>query len=254
MSKYLVVIRCGDNSLHKNWVNDNSKFDVILSYFGDNIPYRLDNIKYVHHFKGSKWEGLYDLFHNHQELWKDYDYVWLPDDDLDSTAENINSFLELVEKYQFDLCQPALTTDSYFSYKDLLQNNDLIYRETNFVEVMAPCFSKRIFLKAYQTFNENKSGWGLDFYWPILFKKENIKIGIIDSAPIHHTRPVGIAGHGSNDKNLSPLKELHQLLEKYSLKMPEFITSSILTKKGKVINKGSLRYFLRTLTKKDKIR
>lgn len=120
MSKFLAVIRCGDNSLHKNWVNDNAQFDVILSYFGENIPYSLDNIKYVHHFKGSKWEGLYDLFHNHPELWADYDYIWLPDDDLDSTVENINLFFELMQKYRFDLCQPALTNNSYYSYKDLL--------------------------------------------------------------------------------------------------------------------------------------
>ncbi|WP_163785595.1 DUF707 domain-containing protein, partial [Proteus mirabilis] len=85
---------------------------------------------YVHHFKGSKWEGLYDLFHNHPELWADYDYIWLPDDDLDSTVENINLFFELMQKYQFDLCQPALTNNSYYSYKDLLQEPDLIYRET----------------------------------------------------------------------------------------------------------------------------
>ena len=223
MSKFLAVIRCGDNSLHKNWVNDNAQFDVILSYFGENIPYSLDNIKYVHHFKGSKWEGLYDLFHNHPELWADYDYIWLPDDDLDSTVENINLFFELMQKYQFDLCQPALTNNSYYSYKDLLQ-----------------------------TFNENKSGWGLDFYWPILFKEENIKVGVIDSTPIHHTRPVGIAGHGSSDKTLSPLNELHQLLDKYSLEIPTFVATSLLTQKGKMIQKGSFSYSLREFMKKRK--
>lgn len=252
MSKFLAVIRCGDNSLHKNWVNDNAQFDVILSYFGEDIPYSLDNIKYVHHFKGSKWEGLYDLFYSHPELWADYDYIWLPDDDLDSTVENINLFFELMQKYQFDLCQPALTNNSYYSYKDLLQEPDLIYRETNFVEVMAPCFSKKIISKAYQTFNENKSGWGLDFYWPILFKEENIKVGVIDSTPIHHTRPVGIAGHGSSDKTLSPLNELHQLLDKYSLEIPTFVATSLLTQKGKMIQKGSFSYSLRKFIKKRK--
>lgn len=51
----LVVLRCGDKSLHPNWVNVNANFDVVLSYFGDNITYDLIHIKYVHHFKGLKW-------------------------------------------------------------------------------------------------------------------------------------------------------------------------------------------------------
>lgn len=36
--KNLVVLRCGDTSLHQEWVNEKSQFDVVLSYYGDNNP------------------------------------------------------------------------------------------------------------------------------------------------------------------------------------------------------------------------
>lgn len=73
--KVLVVLRCGDKSLHPNWVTKESNFDVVLSYFGDSIQYDLSHIKYVHYFKGSKWEGLYDFFKNNHSIWKYYDYI-----------------------------------------------------------------------------------------------------------------------------------------------------------------------------------
>lgn len=213
----LVVVRCGDQSLHPQWVHENSNFDTILSYYGEELPYDLMCIKNVHFYKGSKWEGLYDFFLNYQEIWKVYDYIWLPDDDLNTTTENINNFFELIHQYDFSLSQPALTHNSYFSHAMLLQIKGLIFRETNFVEVMAPCFSKDAFLKCWTTFNENKSGWGLDLLWPKILKKQ--KIGVIDATPIFHTRPVGIAGHGTGNRDNTPQVEYIALTEKYKLNL-----------------------------------
>ncbi len=163
--RILVVLRCGDQSLHPNWVNEHSNFDVVLSYFGDNLKYDLSHIKHVHYFKGSKWEGLYDFFKNHKQMWESYDYIWLPDDDLDTSSSNLNNFFSLVNQYKFDLSQPALTKNSYYSFPFLLQVSNFTYRKTNYVEVMAPCFSQEAFQKCWGTFSENKSGWGMDVLW-----------------------------------------------------------------------------------------
>lgn len=213
--KVLAVIRCGDKSLHPNWVNQNSNFDVVLSYFGDSIKYNLSHIKHVHYFKGSKWEGLYNFFEKNTSLWKKYDYIWLPDDDLDTNTTTLNQYFLLNHKYKFSLSQPALTTNSYYSHPMLLQVSNFIYRNTNFVEVMAPCFSKDAFEKCWETFAENKSGWGLDSLWPKILQGENI--GVIDQYPIHHTRPVGIAGNGTGDSSVSPLAEAKLVFKKYNI-------------------------------------
>ena len=210
-------MRCGDNSLHPEWISENAKYDVVLSYFGDDIQYDLSQIKFVHHYKGSKWQGLFHFFKNHEDLWKDYDYIWLPDDDLSTDAQNINKFFEIMMGENFALAQPALTHNSYYSHALLLQVKGLIYRETNFVEIMAPCFSQKAFQECWQTFSENKSGWGLDVLWPTLLV--NSKMGIIDQTPIFHTRPVGVAGHGMGTEAGTPMHELQELLKKYKLDM-----------------------------------
>ena len=236
--KVLVVLRCGDKSLHPNWVNQHSNFDVILSYFGDSIKYDLSHIKHVHYFKGSKWEGLFDFFKKNISLWKGYDYIWLPDDDLDTNATNLNEYFLINHKYKFALSQPALTTNSYFTHPMLLQVSSFIYRNTNFVEVMAPCFSKDAFQKCWETFSENKSGWGLDTLWPEILKGENI--GVIDQYPIHHTRPVGIAGNGTGDSNISPIEEVKLVFKKYKLSLLNGCFSGLTTKNVFINNKVKL--------------
>ncbi|WHP07361.1 MULTISPECIES: DUF707 domain-containing protein [Acinetobacter] len=237
--KTLVVVRCGDNSLHPEWVNESSNFDVVLSYFGNDIQYNLDHIKFVHNFKGSKWQGLYDFFLNYPDLWQEYDYIWLPDDDLSTTAENLNIFFDLCHQYQFILAQPALTKNSYFTFGLLLQVSNFIYRETNFVEVMAPCFSKEAFKKVWQTFSENKSGWGLDALWPVMLEN-NGKIGIIDAAPVFHTRPVGVAGHGLGSNQESPYLEKNNLLKKYKIVIKNGCFSGLLENNQYIQNKKQL--------------
>ncbi len=236
--KVLVVLRCGDKSLHPNWVTKESNFDVVLSYFGDSIQYDLSHIEYVHYFKGSKWEGLYDFFKNNYSIWKDYDYIWLPDDDLDTTAKNLNEYFLVNHKYKFALSQPALTVNSYFSHPILLKVSNFIYRNTNFVEVMAPCFSKDAFEKCWKTFSENKSGWGLDALWPKILKGMNI--GVIDLYPIHHTRPVGIAGNGTGDKSISPHQEAKALMKKYNISMYNGCLSGLNKNQKNVNNKIKL--------------
>jgi hypothetical protein len=76
-----------------------------------------------------------------------------------------------------------------------LQNTNFKYRETNFVEVMIPCFNQVAFLKILPTLSENISGWGLDHLWPKLLGN-TAKVGIIDEVSIFHTRPIGVAGSG----------------------------------------------------------
>ncbi|MPW43620.1 DUF707 domain-containing protein [Acinetobacter guerrae] len=225
--KNLIVVRCGDNSLHEKWISNEAHYDVALSYFGDHPKFDMDKVKFFHPYKGSKWEGLYHFFSS-TEFWKEYDAIWLPDDDIDTDVQTINDFFELFHYYKFDLAQPSLDERSYYSWSILLNNKSFKYRETNFVEVMIPCFNQKSFEFLYATFNENKSGWGLDNLWPKRLGN-SAKIGIIDEVKVFHTRPVGAAGNGvgkqdprkksffSKPKIVTPLDELNDVLKKYDL-------------------------------------
>lgn len=264
--KNLVVVRCGNSSLHEQWLGQDRNFDIVLSYYGDSCPYDLEQVKFLHPFKGSKWEGLADFFQNYPEIWRDYEFIWLPDDDIATNVNDINYFFKLAEQQQFMLCQPALTWDSYFSWPITLQNKSFQWRFVNFVEVMIPCFSINAFKKILPTFNENKSGWGLEFLWMRILAEENKsdnKVAVVDAVAMHHTRPVGSAGSGTgvskfSKKNkltkffnnsaqvLSPLEELRLLMKKYDLKEQATCMGGIL-KDGKQLNLQDKQDLLRVI-------
>ena len=252
----LVVIRCGDASLHPEYVNQNAEFDVVLSYFGNQLPYDLTHVQYVHYCKGSKWEGLNAFFQTNPSIWQAYDYIWLPDDDLSADVDTINQFLHIARQEQFDLAQPALTHNSYWSFLITRQVQGLLYRLTNFVEVMAPLFHRDAFAQCVETFAENKSGFGLDFLWRTLLK--NRKIGIIDQTPVFHTRPVGSAGNGmgaqTRGQALTPRDERKALFKKYGLFAKNKKCTEALTVSGeRVNNTNRLRALIAEGLPKDEV-
>ena len=156
------MIRCGDASLHPEYVNQHADFDVVLSYFGNDLPYdrRIFNTCITARDRNGK--GLNAFSGQSIPFGKPYDYIWLPDDDLSSDVANINQFLQIAAQEQFDLAQPGLTHNSYWSFLITRQVKGLRYRVGN-IEVMAPLFSRSAFAVCVDTFAENKSGFGLDF-------------------------------------------------------------------------------------------
>ena len=167
-----------------------------------------------HEFKGSKWEGLADFFSKFKNIYN-YEFVWLPDDDLFVNGETLNNFFSVVKKFNFTISQPALTTYSYFTWAITLQNSQYIARNTNFIEIMAPCFQVSQLPFFVKTFGENSSGFGYEYIWGLIAaKKKMLNFGIVDATPVYHTRPVGSLGHGGAKSN--PHQEEKLILEKYS--------------------------------------
>ena len=188
----LVILRAGDTSLHEQWLTGAGErnWDLIVNYFGDDAQrYRQDDVRRIDS-KGPKWPALHDLI---ADLGADvlrYEQVWLPDDDLRATKDGINTLFDIFEKHHLALAQPALTPDSHLGHLITLRNRSFILRFTNFVEIMAPCFSRDFLKEMLPTFNENLSGWGLDFLWPSRIA-DWTRIAIIDAVAVCHTRPVG---------------------------------------------------------------
>jgi hypothetical protein len=66
-----------------------------------------------------------------------------------------------------------------------------VFRDTSFVEVMAPYLSRWALSKALPTFTKSISTYGLDFVWPSLVEKR--AIGVVDAFQIRHRDPVDYA-------------------------------------------------------------
>ncbi|MFE9789835.1 DUF707 domain-containing protein [Nocardia salmonicida] len=189
----LVVLRAGDTSLHEQWLAGPPPrtWDLVISYFGaDRDRYRIDEVTRIDR-KGPKWPALHHVLTvDLVDVIDEYDYIWLPDDDLATDTATINELFECVARYRLSLAQPALTEDSFFSHEITLVDRRFELRHTNFVEIMAPCFSRDFLKRCLPTFAGTQTGWGLDFHWP-RFIDDSSSIAILDSVTVRHTRPVG---------------------------------------------------------------
>jgi hypothetical protein len=187
--RYLVIVRCGRNSLHRYWGHSaTANWDLLLCPFQE--------IEQPHPecpvIAGDKWPGLHD-FLSRNAGWRDYEYIWLPDDDILTDEATINRFFESCEAVDAQLAAPGLSGDSYYSYPMTMANRAFAWRRTTFVEGMVPCF-RRSFLETALpsfTFSRFGTGWGLCHLWGFMLGYHDIFI--LDETPVLHTRPVGLA-------------------------------------------------------------
>ena len=224
--------------MHPQWMNRSERtWDIAVSYYG-NLPNAYEGqYDWIHRFKGSKWEGLSDFLRMHPETFSSYDYVWLPDDDILTTSENIDQFFSICRELDFTIAQPALTRYSYSSWKITLKRPNSLARITNFVEVMAPCFKIDHFKLFSDTFNINTSGWGYEWLWHKIAEQHSVnRRAIIDRTPVFHTRPVGSAGHGGSKS--APISEKTRLLEEFQLTPHKPRVHEILSDSSSVADRG----------------
>jgi hypothetical protein len=192
MRRNLVVARVGRGSLHPSWFDKSASrnWDLFLCPFQD-IPDQegLDCVR-GDVIPGPKWTGLTKLL-NSWDGWRDYDYVWLPDDDLFAPQSVINMMFDFARQVNFALFAPGLHESSYYAHFIAMRNKRFFARRVGFVEIMAPCFSRNALEQLLPTFSLSSTGWGwgLDSLWPKLLGYEGL--GIIDACPVLHTRPVG---------------------------------------------------------------
>lgn len=210
----LAVIRCGDSSLHDNWIIGARHFDYAVSYFGSDKNRDFIDAKYVHKWKGGKWDGLYKFFLEFPEALEKYNFFWFPDDDLSASAADINLLLSIGKSHDLEIFQPSLSSKSYYSHLITLHHSNFLLRFTNFVEIMSPVVSKRLLIRTLPMMEHTRSGFGLDFLWPRVAEEiqdsSSPTAAVIDAVQILHTRPVGgdlhkyihsaTGGQGSNDE------------------------------------------------------
>lgn len=219
--KFLIVLRTGDTSLHKEWLTPKIErnFDLFLDYYGDQPNMFKEDATYYTASKSVKYNSLFALIENYKSIIFDYKAVWFPDDDISTNSVNINKMFDLFSTYDLLLAQPSLTKDSYFSHPITLKRETTKLRYTNFVEAMAPIFSLEALMMCYNTFSKSISGWGLDFTWPKILNYPTDKIAILDETPIKHTRPVGVSSFYKSLK-ISPSQEMCMLTAEYDIKLP----------------------------------
>ncbi|MGX7872659.1 hypothetical protein ACVDG5_007265 [Mesorhizobium sp. ORM6] len=193
-SRNLVIVRAGDSSLHRGWEADDPgcEFDLIVSYYGsDPSAFRQPYENRVD-YKGGKWDGIHALLSQQPDLLDRYQYIWLPDDDLEADRATIETMFCNMRRLDLHIAQPALTLDSYYSHLPFLRSKSFEFRLVDRIEIMAPCLRADVLAKMLPLFKDSMSGFGLDHLWTRLAAQNLGTSAVFDALPVRHTRPVGI--------------------------------------------------------------
>ena len=190
-NRNLVIVRCGDKSLHRSWIDGPRNWDLVVSYFGSDPTKPFPEAVVSHYYKGGKWDGLHDFFRLFPHMIDSYDYFWLPDDDIGASTAAINAMFDFMTLHKLELAQPSLSSDSYLSHLICAWNPIFEYRLVTFVEIMVPLLHVSVMRRVIPLLGAFKSGFGLDFVWQ-RFTSDPLKcVAIIDQVRVTHTRPVG---------------------------------------------------------------
>jgi hypothetical protein len=209
----LVVARVGRNSLHPGWLSAGARnWDLYLCPYQELHPQENLDCTVGDVIPGPKWSGLRELL-MHWDGWRDYDRIWLPDDDLFASQHTIDRIFDLAADLSLDLCAPALHEASYYAHFSTMRNRRCFARRTGFVEIMAPCFTASTLETLLPTLELSSTGWGwgLDSLWPKLLNYQNV--GVLDSTPVVHTRPVGMFRDADLGRRV--LQESDFIMDKY---------------------------------------
>jgi hypothetical protein len=190
--KFLVISSVGDTSLHSYWTNPaaDKQFDLALIYYGNQKDKYKHDCEYYFERKGTKYRNVYYALNQMGKLVHEYEAIWIPDDDIFMNSTNIMKFFHIIKNYDLLLAQPSLSHDSYIGgWKVTKHQGDNILRYTNFVEIMAPGFSRLGLETCLETFQHSHSGFGLDFTWPRIMGLPKNKLAVVDAVLMRHTRP-----------------------------------------------------------------
>lgn len=213
MNKNCIISAIGAFSLHRQWIKDENTFDLHLIIYDDSYElFKMDS-PYITTSQGYKFKLIYDYLRNNEHLIDQYDFFYMPDDDILIDQPNTEKLFDYMEIYELEIAQPAIA-NSYFSHPHTFRKSNSIIRFTNFVEIMQPCFSRDALKKVLNTFNESKSGWGIDFHWGQIVNYTKFNMAIIDDIYSEHTRPVQSSNH----------LEMIDYMKKYNLNFQIFST------------------------------
>lgn len=188
-NKYLLFSSVGDNTtFFKHWLSDNKNYDIAIVYYGDNnenYNKYCELVDFIEMNKGSKFQNFYYYYNKHKDfLLNTYDYFFIVDDDIIINTKNINKLFDLSNKYQFWISQPAFKDESKISHNVTRQQNNNLYRYTNFIEVNTPVISNNILDKLMVAYDPELIGWGIDYLFiQTLGLDHKDKYAIIDSIP-----------------------------------------------------------------------
>lgn len=219
--KHLLLTTVGKNDAwYKHWFEGGRNFDVGLVCYEPTLEgVKVKSEFFFWHLPDFKYPALYQIIYNNPWILETYDYVFMPDDDVLMTTDQINQLFDWSAHAFVHLGQPSIAAKNY-TWPITLQQKDCSHRWVKMVEIMCPIFSNFALNRCWKTFNESSSGWGLDAVWAKILNYN--KIAVCDTVCASHEKALDEGGGRLYEKLrkekgiTDPRQEMQALLKSYN--------------------------------------
>jgi Glycosyltransferase like family 2 len=113
------------------------------------------------------------------------DWVIIVDDDIEIMEGFFDRFLGLLEHFDVAIAQPALTRMSYLTWLVTRRRPFSLLRETWYVEPQLVAFRSDV-VRELLPFSEAYDGFGQDYRWAWLARRNGWRVAVIDAVPVRH--------------------------------------------------------------------
>jgi len=186
----------------------------MISYYGNESNLYRDSCKLYHQGSGGPWsDGYAKALALHRHVLSEYDFVALADDDLDAGSDVWQRLFDVCCRNGLELAHPAITTNAPSREFEPVSGCEMRYSDRS--DVICPVFSRDALSKVVESFAFTRTGWGLPIVWKKLLPET--KVGIVDSAPVEHTRSFGTGALYKTMSRLSLRVEQMRLQSRYGL-------------------------------------
>jgi len=181
-SRYLVYTSAGDAGNVAHWIDEQERYDLWITYYGNSEHPNKDSATYYNKRKGSKFQNLHHIYQTWPELLTRYEAIWVADDDIIINPAEIHQLFKIRHVYDQWICQPSFSPKGNISHPITETNPDTALRFTSFVEVTCPVFKKSCLDDFMGIYPPELVGWGIDWLFCHHFnRKERCRISIIDT-------------------------------------------------------------------------
>jgi len=189
--RWCIFTSAGDYSNLDGWVEgmETRPWDLITAFYGDDesVGAHIRGISQVYfRSKGSKFQNLKKLYTRWPDLFDQYDFVLVADDDLLLDPSGFETVFALAARYDFWVCQPAFSGEGRISHAITAWAGEASsVRLVNFVEVTCPLF-RTDKLKAFlDVYDGSIAGWGIDWWFCIVLDAQSSrKFAILDEVRV----------------------------------------------------------------------
>ena len=204
-----------NNNPIDEWTKGLKDFDLVTYCYDDSEIGKNKSNLWVYKPGFTKYQNFWHYATLYPEHLEQYDYVWVVDDDMFMSTEDINKMFQMMEDYNLDLAQPSISVDGMNYIRIFQHHSKYILRYTDYIECCAMLLSKRGLDKVKSTFSETITGWGWDaLVSDMIFEEGQNNVAILDAVQAYH-------GMSMSSINRVMTRELHRvegtnLLKKYN--------------------------------------